>query len=322
MYVLVMGGTEFVSCAIAKHLISQNHKVDIFTRGIKPVEYGGFNRHLRGDRKSNEDLHVLLKNSNYEIVIDISVYTKDDIEKLLSVLNRDQLKRYVFCSSGGVYQHSNDFISEDFPRGENVNWGVYGLNKKMAEDYLFELHEKDGFPITIFRPTYIYGEGNNLYREGYFFDRIMQDKEIPIPWGHQTKTQFIYIDDLVRVFESALYNQKTIGKAYNVTYPETVSWDKLAKTAMKVNGNKVDLIYIDSKNLDRYNIEHVRRFFPFRDVTYLLNIDSLTNDGLYIPQINLERGLDKSYKWYCIAKPNLSDTFMTKVDHVIKLSTL
>ncbi|MBU3130132.1 hypothetical protein [Clostridium tagluense] len=36
MKILVMGGTEFVSSALTKYLISKGYIVDIFTRGIKP----------------------------------------------------------------------------------------------------------------------------------------------------------------------------------------------------------------------------------------------------------------------------------------------
>lgn len=97
---------------------------------------------------------------------------------------------------------SNDLVQEDFERGENHNWGEYGLNKKEAEDFIIN----SGVTYAIFRPTYIYGENNNLYRETYFFDRISNEKEIPMPFGNNTRTQFIHIDDLVRVFESAMNN--------------------------------------------------------------------------------------------------------------------
>lgn len=199
MQILVMGGTEFVDKNVAKYLISKGYTVDIFTRGIKSITYTGFRNHFKGDRHSIFDLNKFLSNKKYDYVFDISAYTKKDVQYLISVLNKTSIKRYVFCSSGAVYKPYETFVMENFVRGENVYWGAYGLNKKEAEDYLMNLYEKDYFPITIFRPTYIYGKENNLYREVYFFDRILHKLDIPIP-NSTNKTEFIHIDDLVRAF--------------------------------------------------------------------------------------------------------------------------
>ncbi|WP_102398750.1 SDR family oxidoreductase [Haloimpatiens massiliensis] len=316
MKVLVMGGTQFVSSSVAKYLIGRGYTVDIFTRGVKPIEYDGVRRHLQGDRGSIEDLKANISMEKYDYVFDISAYTKEDVENLTKVLNRENLKRYIFCSSGSVYIPSHEVVTEEFTRGENVNWGKYGLNKKKAEDYLFNLYEAEGFPVTIFRPTYIYGDGNNLYREIYLFDRISRGLDIPIPDGNK-KTQFIYIDDLVKIFESAIHVDEAIGQAYNVTHPKFAAWQQLVETAMKVVGKKVNIIKVDDKKLDTLDI-NVREFFPFRNVTYLLDTKKLQNHGLYVPKVNLFEGMKKTYKWYCDSKPEVKDDRMNKMDLLLE----
>lgn len=310
MKVLVMGGTEFVSSSLTKYLISKGHSVDIFTRGIKPIKYDGIRKHLKGDRKSIEDLKINISNESYDYVFDISAYVKEDAQKLIAILNKDNLKRYVFCSSGAVYITSDEIVTEDFTRGENANWGSYGLDKKKAEDYLFSLWEDEKFPVTIFRPTYIYGEDNNLYRENYLFDRITKGLDVPIPNGN-TETQFIYINDLVKVFESAIYEDRTIGQAYNVTYPDIVTWQQLVETAMKVVNREVTIKKVDNEKVN------VREYFPFRNVTYLLDTKKAEKDGLYMPQIDLSEGLELTYKWYCNTKPEVKDAKMNKIDLVL-----
>ena len=314
MKALVMGGTEFVSKSLAKHLIEEGYIVDIFTRGLKPVKYYGFRNHLIGDRKSLEDLNINLSKEKYDYVFDISAYTKEDVEKLTMILNKENLKRYVLCSSGAVYIPSEEIVTEDFTRGENINWGIYGFNKKEAEDYLFDLYEKEQFPVTMFRPTYIYGDENNLYRESYLFDRIAKGLDIPIPSGEE-KTQFVYIGDLVKVFESAIHTDKAIGKSYNVTHSEIITWKQLVETTMKVMNKKVNIKEIDTKKL---NI-HVRQFFPFRNVTYLLDTYKAKSDGLYCPKVNLIEGLEKTYKWYRDINPDVKDVRMDKIDFVLNI---
>ncbi|MEQ8156950.1 MAG: SDR family oxidoreductase [Clostridiaceae bacterium] len=314
MNILVMGGTEFVSSSLTKYLISRGYVVDIFTRGIRPVKYDGIRKHFKGDRKSIEDLKENVSNERYDYVFDISAYVKDDVQKLISVLNKENLKRYVFCSSGAVYEPSNEIVTEQFTRGENVNWGSYGLDKKITEDYLFELYKKENFPVTIFRPTYIYGEENNIYRESFLFDRIAKGLDIPVPGGIE-KTQFIYISDLVKVFESALYSEQAIGQAYNVTHPQSVTWEQLVETTAKAVNKKVNIKKIDSGKLKI----GVREYFPFRNITYLLDTKKAEKDGLYMPQIDLLNGLELAYKWYCNAKPEIKDAKMNKTDLVLNM---
>ncbi|MCY6960231.1 NAD-dependent epimerase/dehydratase family protein [Clostridium brassicae] len=314
MKILVMGGTEFVSSSLSKYLISKGYTVDIFTRGIKPIKYDGIRKHLKGDRKSIKDLKANIANEKYDYIFDISAYVKEDVQKLIKILNKENLRRYVFCSSGSVYVPSDKIVTEEFTRGKNVNWGSYGLDKKKAEDYLFELWENEKFPITIFRPTYIYGEENNLYREVYLFDRITKGVDIPIPNGNE-KTQFIYISDLVKVFESTIYTEKTLGQAYNITHSQIVTWQQLVETAMKVVNRKVNIKKVDSEKI---NIS-VREYFPFRNLTYLLDTKKAEKDGLYMPKIDLFEGLKLSYKWYCNVKPEVRDAKMNKINLVLDM---
>jgi nucleoside-diphosphate-sugar epimerase len=312
MKILVMGGTEFVSSSLTKYLVSKGYIVDIFTRGIKPIKYDGIRKHLKGDRKSIKDLKINISNESYDYIFDISAYVKEDAQKLIDVLNKENLKRYVFCSSGAVYIPSTETVTEEFTRGENANWGNYGLDKKKTEDYLLRLWEEEKFPVTIFRPTYIYGEDNNLYREAYLFDRITKGLDVPIPNGN-AETQFIYLSDLVKVFESAIHEDRTIGQAYNVTYPEIVTWQQLVETAMKVVNREVTIKKVDNEKIN------VREYFPFRNVTYSLDTKKAEKDGLYMPQIDLFEGLEIAYKWYCSSKPEVKDANMNKVDLVLEV---
>ncbi|EQB87666.1 nucleoside-diphosphate-sugar epimerase [Clostridium punense] len=312
MKVLVMGGTEFVSSSLAKHLISKGYTVDIFTRGIKEIKYEGIRKHLKGDRKLIEDLERNLSDESYDYVFDISAYVKDDVKKLIKALNRDNLKRYVFCSSGAVYIPSEKTISEDFTRGENYNWSSYGYDKKEAEDYLFEMWEIEKFPITIFRPTYIYGEENNLYREAYLFDRISEGLAVPIPSGNK-KTQFIHISDLVKVFESAIKIEKSIGQAYNVTHTDIITWNTLVNIVMGVVNKKVNTVEVDE---EKENI-NTREYFPFRNVTYVLDTKKAEEHGLYMPKLTLPEGMELAYNYYYKNKPKLKDIRMNKIEAVL-----
>ncbi|WP_204400050.1 NAD-dependent epimerase/dehydratase family protein [Alkaliphilus hydrothermalis] len=127
-------------------------------------------------------------------------------------------------------------------------------------------------------------------------------------------TQFIHIDDLARIFESVVHTDKTIGQACNVTHPRIVGWQQLLNIAMDVVKKEVKVVQIDSQNAQ----VHERQYFPFRNVTYMLDIKKLERDGLHVPQIDLEDGLTRTYKWYRGVKPLVQDVRMDKMDEVLR----
>jgi nucleoside-diphosphate-sugar epimerase len=302
-----MGGSSFVSQSLAVYLISKDYDVDILTRGSKRITYAGFKHHIICDRHSPQELKAELSKNCYDYIFDITAYNKNDVSILLESINTSQLKKYIFCSSGAVYKESDGLISETYERGDNPNWGSYGSDKKAAEDYIIG----STVPYAIFRPSYIYGENNNLYREGYFFDRIVSKKPIPLPCGGNARNQFIHIADLVRVFESAMFSDKGHG-IYNVTRPEEIRWEELVLACGKAAGLAPIIKEIDINKITC----NTREYFPFRDITYLLNPIHLKEDGLFVPEITLDVGLKRSFEWYQDEKPQLCDPRMSKVDEM------
>lgn len=309
--VLVMGGNDFIGSALAKYLIDCGYTVDILTEKKISVKYKGLRRHLYCDRKIRNDVENVFLKKDYEYIFDMAAQSKEDIKNIIDFVDLNYLKKYIVLSSGAVYKDSSSGAKEYYEKGENQNWGRYGLRKKEAEDFLIN----SDIPYVIIRPTYIYGENNNLYREYYFFDRIKDEKPIPVPMGKDVTTQFIYIDDLVKVLES-LINKPHIREAYNVTNPQLISWNELIQTCGEVVG-KSPIIKLIDVNKAEYE---ERSYFPFKNIDYNLDIDKLIEHGLYIPNILLKEGIKKTYKWYSSHKPRLSDKRMDKIEDIIKIS--
>ena len=69
MKILVMGGTRFVGKSLVGKLLSQNHDIDIFTRGNKANP--DKTNLIKGDRNKLESI-VKLRNQKYDVVYDIS----------------------------------------------------------------------------------------------------------------------------------------------------------------------------------------------------------------------------------------------------------
>lgn len=195
----------------------------------------------------------------------------------------------------------------------NENWGDYGLDKLKIEEFLMQGYKDSGFPAVMMRPTYIYGPGNELYREHFFFERIAQQEIVPIP-NSECLTQYIYIEDLLKTFEELMIHPEVNGQAFNITHPEQITWEELVKTAANAMEMKAKI-----KRVDYQGKMHPREFFPFRDCTYLLDIDKLTQYHLSVPCIDLKEGLKRAYQGFLKDKRKIQDAKMCKVEEAIKL---
>lgn len=288
MKILVMGGSSFVSKVIAMHGIELGYDVDIFTRGITGIDYDGINKHIIGDRKNVNDLNKIT--DQYDYVMDITPYVKEDVELLLNALDTSNLKRYVMCSTGSVYIELEPglTITEDHPRGLEKDYpNDYGYNKYLAEEYLFS-HD---VPVTIFRPTYIYGEFNNIYRDAYLFESINKGEITCVE--DNCHVQFIYVHDLAKVFYSCLNNTKSVNKAYNLAHEEKFNWTRWIHAGEKAMGKTAKVKRISDEEAFGNGQK-----FPYGNIDLFFDIQALIDDGLYVPSTKLEEGLSNAYKWY------------------------
>lgn len=286
--ILVLGGSGFVSEALSKYLIRRGYSIDILTRGEKRITFDGYENHILCDRHDKAAMKEALKDKRYSYVFDISGYTKNDIEILFNALvDLKSLEKYVFCSSASVYGDCHALVTEESAVDRNSIFGDYSLNKIECEEFIMSKVKEGELKATIFRPTYIYGEGNTLNRESYFFDKIINDEVIQIP-DEDTKVQFIHIEDLVKNFECAMYN-KFDGRIYNLTHPVRYSFEEFVMACAETVGKDVII-----NKVPREEIE----FFPFMKFNFNVSIMDMRENGLHSPMVTLSEGLNFAYNWY------------------------
>lgn len=293
MKALVMGGTTFVSQSTAMFLIEKGYSVDIFTRGRNEVTYEGVNKHLIGDRQSLDSLKEVLTTS-YDFVFDVTAYSKEDVELLTSVLDKDALKRYVFVSTCSVYMTPKAGVKtdEEYVRGNDPHFGGdYGYNKYLAEEFLF----KSDIPFSIVRPVYIYGEYNNIYRDAYLFDSIERGLvKVPKDAG---KAQFVNVWDLAKTMESLCTSDVAIGQAYNLCDDDGLLWSEWAEAGKAISDKTLEVeVYLDERLEEAFEAKEI--IFPFGIGELLFSNEKLKKHGLYAPDTPFVEGLKKAYEWY------------------------
>lgn len=289
MKILITGGTTFVSKYAAEYFVSKDNDVTVINRGSRPQVTGvtliNSDRTALGDR---------LKDRHFDLVLDITAYTKDHIKTLLdSGVTFDD---YIFVSSSAVYPETNPQpFTEDQSCGYNSVWGDYGMNKLKAELYL-----QENVPNAyILRPPYFYGIYENLYREAFPFDCALQDRLFYIPKNGDMKLQFFNVSDFCR-FVEILIDKHPENHVFNVGNKNVVTVKEWVELCYKASGKTAGFVNV-SKDIPQ------RDYFCFYDYEYVLDVSK--QNELMPETVPLEQGLKEEFEWY---KNNLDSIYNRK----------
>ena len=287
--ILIMGGNQFVGKEIVKNFLEKDYIVYVLNRGTRKNIEGVF--FLKADRNNYIETQNILKNIEVDIIVDVSAYTEEQVDILQKVM-KDRFKQYILISSASVYNSIESApVNEESETGENLIWGDYAKNKYLAEQKTIENSNLYNFKYTIYRPFYIYGIGNNLDRENYFFSRIKYDLPIYIP-SKNNIIQFGYVEDLALAIESSINNSDFYNQIFNISGDEYVTMSEFIEICAKVINKKTTIKYVDT---EKSQIK-VRDWFPFREVNLFGDISKLENTG-FRNTYSLVQGLEKTYKY-------------------------
>ena len=284
MKVLFFGGTRFVGKALVSKLLSKGHEIFVFTRGTLPVPKDV--THLKGDRSNDEDLKKISDHS-FDLIVDSSGRKLDDTQRLLQFSGLPNF-RFIYISSAGVYGNSQFLpVGEENP----IDNESRHIGKAKTESWL----KAESIPFTSFRPTYIYGPGNYNPIEKWFFDRITNNRPIPIPLNGQVITQLGHVSDLAEAISKSIQTEKAINQIYNCSGSKAVTFKGLIETAILATGHRIsdfDLRSFDPSKLD----PKARKFFPLRLTNFFTDITKIKQDLSWQPKFDLLNGLIDSYE--------------------------
>lgn len=283
--VLVLGGNQFLGIDVCKTLLSK-YKVFVLNRGSRKNVEGVI--HLKANRDDKTEMKEVIKDLKFDFIVDISAYNRNQIEISLNLL-KEKYKKYILISSASVYNKIKDTpFLEDDNAGANPIWGDYSKEKYLCEEALKK--EKKNF--VIIRPFYIYGPGNNLDRENYFFNRILNDQKIYIP-SKKVKIQFGYVTDLSNFIVEIFNNFKLYNGIYNFSGNEVFTFEEIVKIFEKVLNKKANIEYIDTY---KEKIKS-RQWFPFRETNLYGDISKLLSVNNFNNSVDFFKGVEKTYNY-------------------------
>jgi nucleoside-diphosphate-sugar epimerase len=293
MRVLVIGGTRFIGVYLTRELVEAGHEVVLFNRGNHPVPVSGVGQ-ITGDRTDAEQLRAALARESFDVIFDNTGRKLSDTQPLADLF-KGKLQHFVYVSSAGVYLASDQMPHRE---GDTLDPKSRHRGKFEAEDYLL----KQGLPMTSVRPTYIYGPGNYNPIEGWFFDRLVRDRPIPIPGSGLQMTQLGHCQDLAKAMVAVLGNGNAVGEVYNVSGDRYVTFDGLARSCALAVGkdpDQIKLVHYDPQAFDLGK----RKAFPLRSQHFFCSISKALSELDWEPEFDLISGLKDSYENDYLAGP-------------------
>jgi NADH dehydrogenase len=224
----VTGASGFVGRAVVEELTSRGFPVNALARRGQVSTASGDVRTITGDLFDDKALDEGLRDADGVVHLVGIIAEKrsrgatferihhQGARRIVDAANRHGVRRYIHMSALGTRA---DAVSD------------YHKTKYEAEQYV----RASGLDWTIIRPSLIHGPGGEFMKMETGWVRRQSPPYLFMPYfgagplglGGAGLIQPVYVKDVARAFVDALERPQTIGKAYDLGGPETMTWPQM-----------------------------------------------------------------------------------------------
>ena len=303
MEILITGGAGFIGSHILAQLQGRRDMdvvvFDNLSSGSKEHVPAGMEL-VEGDVCDEAAVDALFADHHFDAVIHLAAQTmvptsveqpvldcRINLEGVLHVLEACRIhgtRHILFSSSAAVYGDNLHIPLKETER--LVPTAPYGITKMTTEHYLRVYHELYGMDATVFRFANVYGERQGEKGEGgvvSIFCKLLSQRQGITVFGDGNQTRdFVYAGDIAQAIIRALPL-----KGYhtmNVSTGQETSINDLICSFEKAVGYTVPVQYTAPRTGD-----------ILRSV---LSNETLKRDLGFVPAMNLEEGIRRTYDWY------------------------
>ena len=323
MKVLFLGGTGNISTACVERALAEGHEVAVLNRGQRASPFGNRVTVLKGERDDARRLEDAAAGNSYDAVVDFLGYRPEQVEAALSAFE-GRVGQYVFISTAAVYaRHAAHYVlTEDTPLG-NPYW-EYGRLKIACEEILLRAHRERGFPATVVRPSYTYGETwipSGFGGQDYTVVNRMRSGQPIVCHGDGTGLWTMTASaDFAIGLVGLLGLPQALGEAFHITSDEVLAWKAIYQAMAQAAGCEVELVHVPS--------ELIASFYPERggsllgDKAWSVVFDNTKIKRLvpgYSARIPFAEGIARSIAWYDAdpARRQVNAEMNQRIDRVI-----
>jgi UDP-glucose 4-epimerase len=310
MRILITGGAGFIGSHMADRLVADGHEAVVYDNlatGLRE-NVPASARFVKGDVSQIDELNrafsggldavfhiagqVSLVHSYTEPMVDLRTNVQGTLN-ILTLCVKYRVPRLLYASSMTVYSSNASLPTPENSPCEPTSY--YGITKYAGERYVHATAARRDldfpFQITAFRMYNVYGPRqalNNPYQGvlGIFLGNLLRGEPITIFDDGEQSRDFIYIDDIVEGWVSALNNPATYGKSINLGSGKRLSINRLADAVLSA--------------FDRTRANHpVKYALGCSGEQRHVEADTTLARKLLLwqPRVSFETGLAETVKW-------------------------
>jgi len=322
MKILVTGGTGFTGKALVRRLLDDGHQVVAldYKEGLKTEELRQWGAEVvigtvtdrECVKRCMQGVEIVqhLAAAFRELNVPESHYDHVNVDGTRICLEEAHaagVKKFIYCSTCGI--HGN---VKDPPTDEDHNIApadYYQSTKYKAEPVCLDFMKQTGMPVTILRPSAIYGPGDPE-RFQMIFRRVARGR-FPMFGSGKKLYHPVSIDNLVDAFVLAMDLNKGNGEAYLIADEEYVSIKDLVQRIgraldvdVKIKHYPIWPVIIAGHVCEKVctPLRITPPIFPRRVDWYrqnrAFNINKAKRDLGYNPKVGLDEGLRRTGEWY------------------------
>lgn len=258
MEILVLGGTVFLSRAVAELGVIRGHNVTTFNRGLTGPSVDGV-RAITGDRGDPEDLKKLIGTS-YDLVFDTGYLP--ELVKASAELLEPNAGHYAFTSSinaysgwpaqadyhqHGIYDGDPDAVGEQVPDDLDES-APYGWRKVGAERAVLRAFGEHR--TSILRAGLIVGPHDRVGRLPWWLDRVARGGQVLAPGAPDDELRLVDARDIA---EFALLRP---AGTFEVTGPaHQINRGQLLAEAREVTTSDAEFTWVSDEYLAGAGVE-------------------------------------------------------------------
>lgn len=302
--VVVTGGAGFIGSHIVDKLLARKHEVHIIddlSSGTRDnlAHIPNVNLHVLDIRSQEAKLAVerLAPDFVVHAAAQVSVRISMDqpaldtdlnvtgLVNILSALKDRKGTHVVFLSSGGaIYGEQVAFpAKEDHPIKPE---SVYGLSKRVGEEYLEFWSRTWGVTSTSLRLSNVYGPRQNPHGEAgvvaIFCERLLAGKSITVNGTGEQTRDFVYVEDVAEAVGRAV-DTRCVGE-FNIGTSKETSITYLAEQLRALTAPTAEISYSEAK--------------PGEQMRSCIDNSSAKAKLSWSPKVDFEQGLRQTVNWY------------------------
>jgi len=251
MRALVIGGTQFMGREIVARLVQRGHEVAVLHRRAHH-DLDPRVRNIQANRADLDRVGAILRAERFDAVFDLAYdMEKGTTAEQVGATARacaDNLRRYVFMSSIVAYGPGLARREEDQLAPDSIP-NAYARSKAGAERRLFQMHAESGFPVTTFRPPFVHGPRQPLYREQFFWDRLVDGRPIIVPDQGEAPSQWVFAPDVAEACARAIEVPEAAGEAFNIAHTEPTSQRDVVELLAKAAAIEPTLVQVPRETI-------------------------------------------------------------------------